>query len=127
MKRFVALLLVSFSLFAFADGTVTVTPAADPPVTWQFTGICINPNAGPGAISLSITWLAQSGREAPLDQELYPKAITLTGAEVVQFIAAVSPAGTDTFSSTPGAAKRFRQRATKWLIDNGKLARAANE
>lgn len=125
VKNIAALLLFFVALNLGADGTVTTQPTADPLADWQIVGLCVH--AASGSATITIKWLTSSGAEARLDPTLYATSITLSGAEVVSFIAAVSPAGTDTFSSTAGAAKRFRQRASKWLIDNGKLTRAANE
>jgi hypothetical protein len=125
VKKFSTILALLFALNLAADGTVTTQPSADSVADWQIVSVCMH--AATVSATIHIRWLHASGAEARLDSTLYVTAITITGAEVAQFIAAVSPAGTDTFSSTGNAAKRFRQRASKWLIDNGKLTRAANE
>lgn len=127
IRTFIAALSLAFALNALADGQIAVVPTSDPAATWQFESICIHSNAAPPAAVINIVWLTQAGRNAQLDTDLYPRAVTLAGAELVSFIGAVSPASTDAFSGTAGAAKRFRQRAGKWLIDNGKIARGANE
>jgi hypothetical protein len=125
MKIVVALLLF-LTLPALADGTVTVAPAADPVATWAFTGLCINPSGATSSAMVTITWTTAGGQDAAVDATLYPRVVVLTAAEMLSFVAAISPAGADTFSAS-AAAKRLRQRAAKWLIDNGKLTRAANE
>ena len=110
-----------------ADGTVTVQPTADTLATWHLAELYLNTSAAGPSVTIVLRWVTASGAEATLDPAIYPRTITLTGAEVVSICAAISPAGTDTFSGTAGAAKRFRQRVAKWLIDNGKLTRATNE
>lgn len=126
MKTALVLVLLLVSFAAYSDGPIAVAPSSDPASTWQFIGIKVIPSTPPSVV-ISVVWLTQSGRDAQLDTDLYPREITLVGAEIVSFLAAISPAGTDSFSATAGAAKRFRQRASRWLIDNGKIARGGNE
>lgn len=126
MRPFVATALLLLTLVARADGPVTVAPSSDPLATWQLVGIRVSP-ASPATVAITIVWLTQGGRAANLDTDLYPLEIVLTGAEITGFLGAVSPASTDSFSGTANSAKRFRQRASKWLIDNGKISRGGNE
>lgn len=123
----VLVLVLSFSQPLVADGTVTVQPTADSLATWHLAELYLNTSAAGPSVTIVLRWVATSGAEVAPDPVLYPRTITLTGAEVVGMCAAISPAGTDSFSGTAGAAKRLRQRLSKWLIDNGKLARGANE
>ena len=125
MKTLVLALLLSLPVLA--DGTITVQPTSDPPATWIITELYVGMAASGPSVVVTIKWLTASGAEAHLDAVNYPRVVTLTGANVVAFCAALSPAGTDTFSGTAGAAKRFRQRATKFLIDGGFITRGANE
>lgn len=117
-----ALSLVLVLLFAFAaagDGTVTDTVSVAP-ATWKIASIRMQTgsNGEAAGVWISIHYLDSLSR---LVQE---STIYLTPAEVSSFITVTNSAVT---GESGTAVKRYRQRVTKWLIDNGKIANVTPE
>lgn len=116
---FICALLISIAGSMLADGSVTV-PANIAPTTWGIAEVRIT--AGLGGDSPAIRVTIYYFDAAPM--LVRTDVVLVTNSEVVSLITAINnPAAGESGSQV----KRFRQRITKWLVDNGKITNVTPE
>jgi hypothetical protein len=120
-REFGVALVLAMSLTwpLLADGTVT-TPTNIAPTTWKIASVNMVTGSGGDTPGVTIT-LHYFDASPALVQTTQ---ILLTNAEIASFF-------TTTNSAVAGesgtAVKRYRQRVTKWLVDNGKITNVTPE
>lgn len=114
-------LLLSLVLAATlaADGTVTV-PQNIAPASWKIAQIEMQNGAGTDIPLVRIVLYYFDAQAVIVRRD----SILLAGAEISSFITVTNSPVTGESGS---AVKRYRQRVTKWLIDNGKITNVTPE
>lgn len=128
MKKSIAIAVLVISLTSrsiTADGTVT-TPVSNPATSWRIASVQTNNGVGAlnPSIVISVAYLDASLAIVRID------AISITSLTEIDSLCAqleTAAAGEDA-TNNPGAnIKRYRQRLTKWLVDNSKITNVTPE
>lgn len=120
MRRFaIAAALLLFATVSFADGTIT-TPANITPTSWKIAAVHMVTGSGGDLPSVTIA-IHYFNDSAALVQTAN---ITLTSAEISSFVTVTNSA---VAGESGTAVKRYRQRVSRWLIDNGKITNVTPE
>lgn len=119
-KLIAALFLVVLPLVALADGTVTV-PVSNPATTWKIAGTATYSGALGGAptITFQIAYFDAAGAWSRTDVVQLTDPTEMNSFTGQLLSAVTGETGTNT--------QKFRMRATKWLVDNNKIANVTPE